>query len=141
MAGAAVAVQPVDAASSPLAAVRNVVETLNERFFGLQVRPEMSEPALLVRVAPSTIAGAASALVTDPLGSDLMGAATRKITYVLSLVDSDQGWIHLPSGSDTADSTAGSLSVWASFRPWTLQPTSSGERIFLLGRLHGPSFS
>lgn len=139
-----IAVQTLDPTAGRADALLGVVLSLNEQFLGVQLRPDLAEPLVLVRVRPGAATQIAGPPRTAHLASDLLGASTRKLTFVLSLTsdaDGRGGWVHLPGGSDTADPTVGALSVWASFRPWSLQPFDAGERLLLLGRAHGPAYA
>jgi hypothetical protein len=132
-----------DLASVPSAAgLSSLVETalgMNQQFFRADVsRMSPHDPLLVVRVRPGS-GDAASWL--DALGNDTLGPhSTRKVTFVMSLSEADGGWIHLPAGSNATVHSPGSISAWVSLRPWTLEPLSSGERLFLIGRLHGPAY-
>gem|GEM_PF-5010915 len=78
---------------------------------------------------------------TPMVGSDIEGPQSRrKVTFAFSLTSTDGAAIWLPAGSSATVDSAGGLSAWLAFRPWGLTPLVEGERLFVLGRLHGPPF-
>lgn len=139
--GADIAVQPLLPGDSAAVAaqLQDIAAALNERFFAADiVGSHLGDPPLLVRARLGSVPKGPRA---DALGSDLVSHSTRKVTWVFVLTEADGGWVHLPAGSDAPTPNVGTLAAWVSSRPWLLTPTTSGERLFLIGRLHGPAFS
>lgn len=129
-----------------LAQLHDVVATLNARFFAAElVGPHPDDPPMLVRIGSSmtTMPGADRdrALGSETLGSDLVTHSTRKVSWAFVLTDAAGGWVHLPAGSDAPTPEVGTLAAWVSSRPWQLTPCIRGERILMLGRMHGPAFT
>lgn len=135
--GVNVAVQTLRSEEA-LAQMNQIVHVMNAQFFAADLTGMRSDdPPLVVRVQP----GEVSPLGLDDLATELLAPfSTRKVTWVLALNDADGGWPTLPAGSPANANAAGAASAWLSLRPWTLSPLGEGERLFVLGRHHGPAF-
>lgn len=135
--GVDVVVQPL-VSNEAISQMNQVVHAMNAQFFAADlVGLSADDPPLVVRVQPGEpiVAG------LEGLATELLAPfSTRKITWVLALTDADGGWPTLPAGSPASADGAGTASAWLSLRPWTLSPLIDGERLFLLGRHHGPAF-
>lgn len=132
-----------------VAEVVRAVAMLNAQFFGADINGQQEDdPPLMVRLRVGESGSPFDPL--DSLGSDIEGDnegrtnTSRKLTWVLSLSDAEGsaqgGWFVMPGGSDKVEPTPGEVSVFPAFRLWTLAPLEAGERLLLLGRLHGPAF-
>jgi len=133
-------VQPVQH-DGAVAQIAEIAASMNAQFFGLDTWGMVDhDPALVVRVRPakstenvlSDAEAAGSSEVAPPFG-------TRKVTFVCALNEADGGWIQMAAGSPVAESAAEAISAWVAMRSWSLG-SIVGERLFLLGRLHGPPF-
>ncbi|MEM7095141.1 MAG: hypothetical protein AAF567_19235 [Actinomycetota bacterium] len=138
-----VEVQQLGAApGSALAMARAVVHQLNAQFFELDLF-DGSPPPLLVRIrAGSDASGTGLQAMSADWVPPLLHDPHAKVMWVIPVAESAAvgGWPELAAGSPIGTEDLGAVSAWPALRSWRFSAMTAGERLFVFGRLQGPSF-